>query len=691
MFDTELQSKPAEQQVTPTVSSAGMSAVTNVAGFVGKASPLIGKAVTAYRDQSALDDLDTKLQQVDPEVKGLDQKFSSINQALESGQNRSRLQGAARRELKKAIADRPHIAQRANALYDSYFGGSGSGASSSGAFKLSPQEKGAQQAEQKISQLQFETGFSREKAQGILQAQANKTYSDAKLATLNNTSKVNAYQVQPLVDHSITGWSVNFNTQLQTALNNNGGTLPQESIINMNRDIEAQRVTMRQNVQNAITDPKTGRYTVTPEKAESLLKQVDDQADAQKLLLQNNSLQKFVSNAAQTASNEVMVQAIKLLPQVAVLKAAGGEQYATAILQAQVDNNPKLEAYLNKTNPQYSTILNTQPAAMTGFAITGGAKLFGNVKTPEADMSDTTPQYSPIPGTRKKLSPLEAMSYGSIMASNPSVAINTFDKGEDLGRITSQYPDALSSTYSPRTRNYRKTRAATFNEKVQDLQSGSLNYILKQYRDEFNKFPSGIQVKAEKLPDGPVYRIGGVLTKQPKISVSSTGGYLPQDIVNAVADLYRSIEDNPDAVPDKLKGLTPAQITEIMVNSGQDLRDLPTPESGVSQSELYGPYTSFAESSAGVTTGKDTISERAKNMDVQIPIPDEEPANPPTATPEVSDNIRKQVAELKKRGYELKQVLDKMDSMGLEGGGSNEVKAQIRAAWGVAVPSDNAE
>lgn len=600
MFDTSITSQAAEQQVTSPV-TAGSSADT-----LALATPLVQTGVKVGMAFHQKGKLDKELGSVHEGLQGLDRQFSNIQEAIKSGQNRRGLEMRARAALKAAVGSSPLLKDYAEGLYSQYFGGaSPSSTGTSGgtsAFKLSPEEEQAEKIQMELADLTLAGGYSEEQALGIIQSKRAGQVAKQELERLETESKVNMYQVQPLFDAAVTDWNVNFNVQLQTTMQANGGFLPQDTKVNFAREIDAQLIRQRRQLEKVVKDPRTGMYTVPVSEVTRMLGELDQQAANQKALLEDNSYQKFINDRQLIKNNEAAVTAMELLPQVTVLRKAGGDQFAAEWLNYSMRDNSKARAWLEAVNPEFASIMNMKPAMHNSIAVKGAAALFGGT----GDMPT------------RPLTPTESLVIGDSISSNYALAVGVLERAKGgLGKVTETMPEALASTYSPKTQNIRDKKATTFKENIQDLQNGAINNVITQFRSEFGQMPHGLRVTAEMenpRTSGarPYVNVERALTRPASIRVTSDSGLrIPQEMANVVADLYRSVASNPTAVPDVLKGMKPEEVVSIWINSGQDIRNIPEPQMAMLVEELGYSYTTRDPGKSRASGGSDKLSRTA--------------------------------------------------------------------------------
>lgn len=566
MFDVGIETQAAAQQVAAPVQEVGIGTVLQTY------TPIVSDAVQTGIGFYQKGKLEKEVADIHEELKGLDKTFTSISEGIKSGANRRALHTRARAALNAAKAASPMLSDYADELYANYFGSSGVGSSGgAGSFQLTPAEKQAEEMSAQVAEMTM-LGWTEDQAVGYLQAvkqgEMAKTYAD----TLANQSKVNMYQVQPITDSLFVESEAKFQYNLQNSLYANGGTLPQDIKINMTRDIDAWAVQTKARIQKMVTDPKTGAYIISPEEATKMLDRVDLEADSQKKILNDNSYQKFLADRKEIRSNEANIVAIEAYPQLAVIRAAGGDQAANTWLDAKIRNDPRLAKWIESTDPTFRAFFNGDPLVGPRISVKSASKLFGG--TEEDQLS----------GRPIRLTPTESAVAGGMVASNAALAINILEKASNLAGIksmTENYPQALAATFNNSTQSIRKEKAATFKEKIQAMQNGALNSFNSLYRSEFGRFPSGIQIVVEK-PDlkkiNKSYYNRQRALQTERITVNTQGGErLDQSMVNIIGDLYRSVKSNPDALPEPLKVLTPEQAVTVWINSGASLEDITEP------------------------------------------------------------------------------------------------------------------
>ncbi|AFE86205.1 hypothetical protein [Salinivibrio phage CW02] len=676
MFDTSIQTQAASQQATQGVQEAdALSALAPAAIDMVKTGV---EAKGIWDAEKAAQGLEEEFKAVDEEVSGLDKTFKGIKNALQTGGKRRNLELRAKTALAKAQADNPLIADRAEALYMEYFGGAGSTTSSSatGDFQLTAQEEAAQAAEKEIVNLQM-AGYSEEQAVGIYQMNKQAEVAETQLNMLQSQAKVNLYQARPAVDATLTNWDVQFNVSVQNAMQEGGGSLPQQDIVNLGRSVDAKAVQMKQKIRMSLTDPDTGSYSVPPSEVDALMQEVDDRAAAQKAILTDNSYQQFIVDRNTIKSNEAAVVAMEKAPQMMLMRKMLPDQAVAQIINYQARGNTKALNMLYAQNPEIKKLMELDPTSSPRFAVQGAAKLFGSVEGIQPDPLSTT----------------ESVIVSDLVASNAALATQILEKGSNLAQLTEQNPDALVATFNQQTKGARKSKAKAMRENIQDLQAGAITKFNTIFRNEFGEFPSGIELVVEERKgaltsqERPYVNRADPKVRRPRIQVRSVEGLpLSQEMANVVANLYRSVEANPEALPDSLKGIDPAEAVAIMINSGMDMDKIPAPAIVEPQKEQGYSYRTpkppEAPGSAGIdmTTGEAERRVEASQSNSQSTSPKSGASG---RLP--SEDVMRVVGKLKEKGYSLEQALDAFEAMseasGFTGNYDEKIKASIVDAW----------
>ena len=574
-FNQSIETQAAQGRVTAPVTSGGIG--DSVAALAPAALQAAQVGVGFYQKHK----LEEEFSGVSEELKDLDGNLAKIDEAIKSGQSRKNLQMRARTALNSAIAASPMLKDAALEMYNKRFGGgtgnaitgggvpAGGGA---GSFALTPMEQEAQKVAGQVAEMRL-IGFTEEQAMGALHSK--KAYEIAKvkadhLALQRNEEDWQRNQAWeesvPVIDALSNEASVSFNLNLQKELMDNGGTLPKESITRMSREIDTWQVNMERQARNMLIDKRTGEYLGTPEEVHTMFKSFKDKAIAQKALLKDNSYQKFLADNKDTMTNQAYMIAAEMYPQLALIRELGGDSAVTEFITAKINGNSKYAAWMRAKLGEYQRLAPDQMARSSVYAAN---KIFGS--------NDVA------------LTPAEAAAFAEVAATNPQTALMVLKNSVNSPRaLTRNIPASLAITTSPKTRSARANPSADVVRNVQDLQAGAISNFNSEFSDQFGYMPSGIEVIVQR-PDNASVRKAGKAGKwvprqaatlfNEKISVNaSQGETLSQEMVSTIADLYRSIKDNPKALPEAMQGLTPEQAVSVWINSGMsDMNLVPEP------------------------------------------------------------------------------------------------------------------
>lgn len=555
VFTPTIETPVAAQQVTSPVT------VSPTATAIEAFTPAITAGAEiglAFHGQSKLKE---EFDVIDEELGGLDQEFISIDQAIQSGGKKGSLQMRARASLKSAIAANPILKERAEALYSQYFGGAGTGGTgTSGAFSLTPHEEQAQKVAAEIADLEI-LGYSREKATAAVQAKRNAEVAKNQAELLTNQAKVAEYEVAPLVDNMVVGRSATAQEAILAHLKTSGSFSPEDKLL-MERQFDVEAVQLKRQILAAVTNPD-GSYSIDGASVQAKLDKIDQQTASLKQMIRDSSSLTLVEESNRVANAQVNLAVIDNFPQALVMKKALGDQAFAGFMQSLSTGNARQLAFVKAQFPEIGEVLDKEFNFTQGLTLRGSAKLL--------DPSDTQP-----------LGNMERVAVGSFMGSNASYAMEILNKADpsQLSGIASAHPQVLASTYSPKTESVRRTNPKIARS-VTEMQRGAMNNFNDMFRTEFGRFPSNLEIVVQQ--QDPKTRLSSQVPyanfrQQPqRIMVNSAdGAQLSQDMVNIVADIYRSIEANPDTIPEELrnKGLSPAQIATIWINSGMEPSNL---------------------------------------------------------------------------------------------------------------------
>lgn len=544
-------SRPVEDKTTA-MAIEGLAPFASVGAQVGLA-------------MKAKSDLDDQFKGIQSDLHGLDQKFVSISQAAQSGVNKQRLQLRARTELKSAISNNPIINDQAQALYSKYFGGpatggAGAGTGASGAFSLTPQETAAKELQAKVSKYTL-LKMSKDKAIEAVRAEAQGEIAKVQADKLANEDKVGMHQIAPVTDGILNSWASQGQTELLTQLHDKGPLSPQDRV-EFNRRIDAEALSTKRRMREAYTN-KDGTYSISADDAQKIDDRVDKQAQSLKSMAEDSTSLKVLTDTNNIANARVNLGVIHNFPQTLMLKKALGEQAFNSYIQALSSSNKTLVNYLKAQYPEFSDLIGKEYNFTEGLSITGTAKMFN---TDEA----------------KPMTRAEHIAVGHGMATNANLAMHILDKANDsdLKKVAKAHPASLISTTTGATKFVRDTSKKA-QSSVSSMQLGALEHFEEDFRDKFNEFPSHLKitVQSEQRPDKDKNPYGYYMSRpQKRILVSSLDGKdIPQSMVNSVADIYRSIEANPESLPKKLRdlNLSTADKATLWINAGMNLNNLP--------------------------------------------------------------------------------------------------------------------
>ena len=568
IFSPTIETQPVAIQAAAPVTAGGVGDIAQTLAPVVQEGASLGRA---FVEEGKLEE---EFGKIDDELQGLNKQFTNISDAIKTGANRRNLQMRARTALKSAIASSPRLAPKAEAMFTKHFGGGDAGtARGTSSFQLSPQEAQAEKVASEVAEWEV-LGYSPEQAMGAVRAKREAELAKNQATILATKDKVGMSEVMPVVNAGVTDWSVDYNRTVQTMMVDNGGTLTQEMIVNLGRQTDAMGLRKKQELERMLRG-KDGRYKVGQAQVDNLYAKIDAEVANQKAIARDNSYQKFITNQQLISTADATVTAIQMYPQVAVLKSLGGDEFAAKFLNANADRNDKVIAFMNERNPAFAEIMSGNFGMVNKISVAGAAKLF-----PRPDEGITRPvgAVGPngVPELLRRLTTEEAAIVGDQVATDHTMAITTLTEGspEAMSSLSEEYPAVLAATYSPQTQTTRQMGKGNILENVAQLQFGAVDLLNKQFQRQFGYFPSGLEVIVSPA-DIPSR---GNWNPKPKISVNATGGErMSQEMVNLVADLYRSIVANPKAVPEKLRGLPPEQVLAVYVNSGMRPEHVPEP------------------------------------------------------------------------------------------------------------------
>lgn len=555
VFTPTIETPVAQQQVvSPVRDDTTATAIRGLTPFISEGV----KVGIAFNEQSKLE---AEFGEIDEELKSLDSQFKSIDQAIKSGGTKGALQMRARSALKSAVASSPILKSKADALYSQYFGGAGaSGQGTSGAFSLSPHEQQAQKVGAEIADLEL-LGYSRDKAMAAVQASRAAEMAKNQADLLANQAKVQEYQVAPIVDSLLVGRDTQAQSQILAHLKTNGTFNPEDKLL-FERQLDAQALQLKRQIQKAALNPD-GSYSIDASSVQAKMDRVDQQTVALKQMLTDSASLKLVEESNRIANAQVNLAVVQNFPQALVMKKALGDEAFNGFMQALSTGNARQLAFIKAQMPEISEVLGKEFNFTEGLTVKASAKLFE-------------------PTNREPLGQMEKVAVGSFMGSNAQYAMEILGKADasQLAGITSVHPQALASTYSPKTQSVRSANKAMANP-ITEMQRGAMNNFNDLFRTEFGRFPSELEIIIQQQDpqtrlsaETPYVNFSNVPRR---IMVNSAdGAQLSQEMVNIVADIFRSIEANPETIPEELrgKGLSPAQIATIWINSGMNPENL---------------------------------------------------------------------------------------------------------------------
>jgi hypothetical protein len=535
---------------------------TTTAQAIQAFTPMIAEGVKFGIAKHDMNKLQGQFEGINDELSGLDKQFSSIDQAAKTGGNKAALQVRARAALKTAIAQNPSISSSAEQMFNNYFATTpSSGKGTSGAFTLSPQEKAAQQVKAKVATYQMTFGWDESKALEAVQAEEGAKIAKAKADELANQSNVAQYHVAPIVDSMVNGRAVDANSYVLNHLKTQGAFSPNDKLV-YSRKLDAEGAQLKQKFLRSVTN-KDGSYSVSPDYVQNQLKKIDDQTTSLKSIVSDSSSVKLLEESNRVANAKMNLTMMQKFPKMMTLHKVLGDAATNSFIQALSSGNTRLVSYIEAQNPELREILGGQ------FNFTEDLTVDGSVKMLDKDND------APMTG-------MEKTATGSFMNSNAQYAMKILEHAgaDKLTALGKAHPDSLASTHTPNTKAVREGNPKMANS-VSAMQYGVIQHLDESFRDKYGRWPSGLKItvqksEPEKLGPG-YYLMWPRAVQQKRILVSAADGTsLEQEDVNMVAELYRSIEANPDTIPEGLKGkgLSPAQIATIWINAGMDTKNL---------------------------------------------------------------------------------------------------------------------
>lgn len=538
MFDTSINTGVAGQQaVTPVQDVSGANKMA-----VGQA------ALTLYgvgKDVKTQYDVRSGLNEIEGELKGLDEQFSSISNALDkglaTGTKKSQLQAKARALVAQEKANNPGQANAIDSLYTAYFGTttSNTGNGNAGSFKLTAQEEAAAKAQEDISKQSMLTGIPETEIIKMNQVKAQ-------AENLKNVQSLNASNITGYTTIGVADFQSDFNVQFNSALKASGGTLTADDRAALQYMINEKELALKNEIRKKSVDAN-GNSVVDNDMITAQIKRVETESENMRTILADSSYTKWMEENNNQKKAEFTSVAISKNPEITYLNNIS-PQVAAAYINASLYQNKAQIALLNRMfGDDFAALHDPQNFARSGL------DYMAFMKGDEA----------------KKPTSQGAVAVSHSMATNPQLAFKIMGEWNEpmaLRRMTEMNPDAMVKVTTSTTKP--QGPEATENTKTV-LDQLSIN-LQSMIRANTGSFGSGFTITESDVrpsSERPYVKFGA---KEYKIAGQQTS----PEVNAAILNMIKVAEANPDLIPE---GFTPTTLVQEMLNKGTHIDSLQPP------------------------------------------------------------------------------------------------------------------
>lgn len=536
------------------------------------------------------------------ELDGLKKKFSNIAQARVQGGKSSALQAKARAALDEAKASSPWIAKKADALFQSSFGG-GSG----GVFEQTPQEKAEAAYEADVAEKAIRLGISNEEAAKRISMEENaasaKTLADAQ----KDVREYNGELVFSNTQVQVNNKSVQLMDAAKRAMTNGGGTISHEDKRSLEFTIDSTVAQLKSELAAQVRDPNSGHLLIGKAEYDAALTEIEDWATTSKQIVGDNSYLTIIQEVNTASQAEIQAVANRNYPTLKALSAAGGQAAVSAYINAVNRKEGAAKQILIESNPVTKDIFKQQgsfqQAAKTGL---------DKIMVPNDDMFS--------------LGESEALALGTVVNDprNSKLAQAVVEKAstepqakQAVEQMVQKNPDSAAIVWSDRYKAWAQAnegKAARVNETAL---SGLKKGFLSTYAADNQALPTDFSIGSAPKPTS---RIASSKQRAPNPNTISGDGMTKESAVflrNMLAVYSFNPKELEKARSDSgVKDLTPKEAVPFFVLG--KLPDRVSKEnSDISDPQTQPEVDGFTGASA-TTTKEKSLEENLRTGDKQL-------------------------------------------------------------------------
>ncbi len=441
------------------------------------------------------------------ELEGLKKKFGNIAQARAQGGKSSALQAKARAALDEAKANSPWIAQQADKLFQTSFGGGGSG----GTFSKTPQEKAEEEYLQQVTGKALQLGVSNEEAAKRISMEENAATAKVLADSQKDVREYNGEVVFANTQVQLNTRTVQFMDALKRGMTNGGGSLSLDDKRSLEFAVSSQAASLKAELSSQVRDPNTGHLLIGKAEYDSSLKEIEDWVENSKQLVGDSSYLKVIQDVNTANQAEVQVLASKQYPTLKILNAAGGQAAVQTYIEASKRPEGASKQILIGSHPVVADMFKQQgsfnQAAMTGIdKLVVPKDTFSAISEPEAYAAGTMlndPRNAKLTETVVEKAATEA------------------DSARGLEGIVQKNPDSSAMIWSDRYKAWAQANTGKAERVNSTVLGGLKKGFLSTYAADNSALPSSFSIGTAPKPTS---KLASSKQRAPKLNTISGEG-----------------------------------------------------------------------------------------------------------------------------------------------------------------------
>lgn len=518
------------------------------------------------------------------ELEDLNKTFSKISQARAQGGKSSTLQAKARAALDQAKANAPWIADKADSLFKTTFGGGSGG----GVFEKSPQEKAEEAYAQQVKQTSLQLNISETEAQKRIAFTKNAEHAAEVAKQQKQAREYNGELVFANTATQINKQSLDFQDAIRRGMEQNGGALSQDSKRSLIMMVDQTAAKMLAELNSNVRDDATGHLLVGKKELEDTQSKVDAWVKNTKEMINDQAMLKVIQDANAEQNAEIQLLANEKFKTLKVINAAGG--------QAAVDTYLKVAQ--RPEGPAKQLLINSNPVVQSMFAVEGSFS--------EAGASGVDKVFLPEAGDNPTMNEAEALATGTLLAdpANAKITQTVVEQAasnpqaaQAVNSMVAKNPDSAVIAVTDKYKAWRANNAEKGKKFEENVLGGLKRSFLATYVADNEKLPDSFYIGPAKDDDKPKSRTSRK-SRAPKPNTVHGEG-ITKESTAALRNMLSIFSFNKDALEDVraksgVADLTPqeavpyfvlGQLPERAIQAHEDAQTVEQPDSTVDLNE----------------------------------------------------------------------------------------------------------